>query len=66
MAVRINGDGLSFAGCFAGVTMIVPMRPFLAGRIAPGALIVHSEPDTGQAHRCAEPAEQAGLHEACS
>lgn len=60
MAVHINGDGLSFVGSFVGVTMIVPMRPFLAGRIAsvaPDALIVHSEPDTGQAHRCAEPAE---------
>jgi hypothetical protein len=42
--VRINGDRLSFAGRFGGVTMIVPMRPFfLAGRIAsvaPGAAIV--------------------------
>jgi hypothetical protein len=51
--VRINGGRLSFAGSFGGVTIVVPMRPFfLAGRIAsvaPGALFVHSEPDTGQA-----------------
>jgi hypothetical protein len=42
-AVRINGGRLSFAGSFGGATMIVPMRPFLAGRIAsvaPGAPIV--------------------------
>jgi hypothetical protein len=43
--------------------MTVPMRPFfLAGRVAsvaPGAPIVHSEPDTGQVHRGAELTTQA-------
>jgi hypothetical protein len=43
MIERISGGRLSFAGSFAGVTLIEPMRPFLACRtasVAPGAAIV--------------------------
>jgi hypothetical protein len=50
--VRISGGRLSFAGSFAGVTMIVPMRSLLGGRIAsvvPGLQSFNSEPDTGLA-----------------
>jgi hypothetical protein len=60
--VRISGGGLSFAGNFGGVTMIVPMRPILASRIAsvaPGAAIVQS--DTRPAHRGAELGTRGGL-----
>jgi hypothetical protein len=41
--MRNNVGWLSFAGDFGGVTMILPMRPLLAGHVAsvaPGALIV--------------------------